>query len=186
MHTKMVTAVLYMVLFLLGIPGAHAEPPLEGQSFPDIALQGTLTAEQKAKLGLTGAGPFRLTDIKAEHVLVEVFSMYCPYCQREAPEMNSLVGKLASLPAGRLAVVGLGAGNSQLEVDLFRQKYGVPFALFTDENLAIHAQLGDPATPHFFLVSLKDRAHPRIALSRKGRMASPEAFAAELGKLVGK
>lgn len=186
MQTKIVMAVLYMVLFLMGIPGAHAEPPLEGQPFADIALQGTLTAEQKAKLGLAGSGPFRLTDIKAEHVLVEVFSMYCPYCQREAPEMNSLVEKLANLPAGKLAVVGLGAGNSQLEVDLFRQKYGVRFALFTDESLAIHAQLGDPATPHFFLVSLKDRKHPRVVLSRKGRMASPEAFAAELGKLVGK
>lgn len=165
---------------------AAADPLPPGSSFPDIDLQGTFSPQQKKTLGLSGDGPFRLSDVQADNVLIEVFSMYCPHCQREAPEMNRLAALIRdSKPAGRLALLGLGVGNTQLEVDMFREQFAVPFALAIDPDLTTHLAVGEPGTPHFFLVSLRDRKNPVVLLSRTGRMQSAPAFLNEIRKLCG-
>lgn len=155
-----------------------------GAPFPDIALQGHFTPDQKTRLGLEGDGPFRLSDVKARHVLIEVFSMYCPHCQREAPDMNRLAARIADMrPEGGIALLGLGVGNTQTEVDLFRETFSVSFALATDPGLETHKALGEPGTPHFFLVSLRDRGTPVVLLSRTGRMSGVDDFIAEIRRL---
>lgn len=178
-------AVLCAVM-LLASP-VRAEPIPAGAPFPDIAMENAALPDQLAALGLAGQGPWKISDIrprgagKSPLLLVEVFSMYCPHCQREAPHMNSLMTLLAASPLkDRLTVIGVGAGNTRMEVDLFRQRYAVTMPLFADPELAAHASLGEPATPHFFLVSLKDRSAPRTLFSRTGRMTSPQAFLDEL------
>jgi hypothetical protein len=86
---------------------------------------------------------------------------------------------------GTIAVIGLGAGNSQFEVDFFRTKYSVPFALFTDPELELHKQTGETATPHFYLISLKDR-QPRVIFSHTGRMQSVDDMLQTLRSLTGR
>lgn len=181
-------AIALLCLFLLASQSVagHATPLEAGAPFPDITLQGQFTSPQKAMLGLEGDGPFRLSDVKARHVLIEVFSMYCPHCQREAPDMNRLSARIADMqPRGELALLGLGAGNTQTEVDLFRETYGVPFPLAIDPDLEMHKALGEPGTPHFFLVSLRDRGKPVVLISRTGRMSGVDDFIRELRTLCG-
>lgn len=165
---------------------AQDAPIPKGEPFPDIPLDGVLTSQQQAALGLMGPGPFKLTDIKQDSVLIEIFSMYCPHCQREAPSMNTLAAHFSANPkTASLAVIGIGAGNSQLEVDLFRDKYQVTFPLFIDTDLKLHAVLGNPGTPYFYLVSLKDRKRPLVLLSHEGRMTSVETFEKEVMNALG-
>ncbi len=168
-----------------------AEPVPASSPFPDIPLENAATPAQLTALGLSGAGPWKLSDIrpatgnKAQLVLIEIFSMYCPHCQREAPHMNRLAEMLAASPLkDRITVIGVGAGNTRMEVDLFRERYGVAIPLFADPDLTVHEQVGEPGTPHFFLVSLKNRAAPATLLSRTGRMASPQAFLDELSAIA--
>jgi thiol-disulfide isomerase/thioredoxin len=168
-----------------------AEPVPASAPFPDIPLENAATPAQLTALGLSGQGPWKLSDIrpatgnKAPLLLIEIFSMYCPHCQREAPHMNRLAELLAASPLkDRITVIGVGAGNTRMEVDLFRERYGVAIPLFADPDLAVHEQVGEPGTPHFFLVSLKDRAAPATLFSRTGRMTSPQAFLDELSAIA--
>jgi len=171
---------LLLILAVLLVPllagTLHAEPLKAGEAFPDVVLSGDLTAVQKDYLGLTGEGPWTLKDVKADYVLIEVFSMYCPHCQAEAPAVNELYELMNASPhAGAMKLIGIGAGNSRFEVQFFRKKYGISLPLFEDTELALHTQLGQPATPHFYLVNLKV-GQLETLYSETGRMKSPAAF----------
>jgi hypothetical protein len=56
--------------------------------------------------------------------------------------------------------------------------------LFEDTELALHTQLGQPATPHFYLVNLKD-GKLQTLFSETGRMKSPETFFAKQMQAAG-
>ena len=56
-----------------------------GQRFADLTFSGTLSAADRAYLGLTRPGPFTLKDIQSRYVLLEIFSDSCPHCMLAAP-----------------------------------------------------------------------------------------------------
>lgn len=150
--------------------------PTKGSALPDFTLE-TKNSAESSYLGV-GPGPFRVSNIKSDLVVVQVFSMYCPHCQKDAPNMNILYNKIESDPAlkGRVKIVGIGAGNSQLEVDTFRQRYKVPFPLFPDKDYDIHDLLGQPRTPFFIIVKLQPDGQERIVATQLGASESPDQF----------
>ena len=75
---------------------AGAKPPEKGDVLPDIILAVPQQPELQQYLGLSGKSSFSISQVKADVVLIEIFSMYCPYCQREAPAVNTLHRKIAS------------------------------------------------------------------------------------------
>jgi thiol-disulfide isomerase/thioredoxin len=166
-------------------PQAHPVP--EGEVCPDITLTGTLTRAQAEALGLaTDRTPVPLTAIQAEVLIVEVFSMYCPFCQREAPVVNALAEQVARRGlADRVKVIGLGVGNSQTEVDIFRKKYQVAFPLFTDADYAAHKALGEVGTPYFYVLRKKPGKVFQVIEGKLGCLESPEAFLDGIVSLAG-
>ena len=162
-------------------PDAH--PLAVGEPFPALTLSGTLSAEQAAFLGVEDpAQPVALNDIQARVLILEVFSMYCPHCQREAPETVKLYDLIAARGLDdRMKLVGLGVGNSQTEVDVFRDKYGLPFPLFPDFDFAAHEACGGVGTPYFYVLLRDDNGEGyTVAVSRLGQMESPELFVDEI------
>lgn len=182
-----------LVLFLLGalccapVParasGQGQDPHLS--SLADLELPGPVSRAAAAYLGLEeGAGGFRLSQAKADFLLLEVFSMYCPYCQAEAPNVNALFGLLRKSPAaGRIRMLGLGAGNTPFEVDFFRDKYQVAFPLLPDPDFACHKSLGGPGTPYFLLLKADGAGGFTVLHSRLGGFGDPAKF---LDTLLGK
>ncbi|MBF0481503.1 MAG: TlpA family protein disulfide reductase [Desulfovibrionaceae bacterium] len=166
----------------------QSRPIPEGSAFPNLKLSGNLSAEQAAYLGLAASDKNpRLSKIKAPFVLLEVFSMYCPHCQREAPAVNELYSLIERRGlAGAIKLAGLGAGNSLAEVEIFRAKYGLLFPLFCDPELTAHQAVGSVGTPYFYLLA-KDKKTGAftVKLSRLGRMDSPEQFLDELAAAAG-
>jgi len=71
-------AMIAMVLFFFhpGSVAAETKPPTEGGVLPSIDLGVPQSAEYKQYLGLTGKKSFTIPEIKAEVVLIEIFSMY--------------------------------------------------------------------------------------------------------------
>ena len=86
-----VLIVLLAALWMTVSAGAaEVKPPQVGQGFPDVELSKPVIAGELKYLGLSGSGSFRINQIKADVVIVEIFSMYCPHCQAEAPAVNEL------------------------------------------------------------------------------------------------
>jgi len=170
-------AMVLVLVFWMGV-GAMAAPTFqEGGKLPEFKLPVPSEEEHQEYLGLTGKGDFELEEIDAEVVIIEIFSMYCPHCQREAHKINTLyelIGQQEGLQK-KVKLIGIGAGNSAFEVNIFRETYQVPFPLFADEDFAIHKALGEIRTPYFIGMKLKNGGH-EIFYAELGGFESAEDF----------
>lgn len=139
---------IFAVVLLMTTTAFAAKP------FPDFELTGKLTPAQKSYLGVESE-TIKLTDIKADYVFIEGYSMYCPICQRDAPGINDLYETVSSAdPEGKIKIIGIALGNTPLETSFYAKKYNVEFPIFTDENYIIHEGLGNVGTPVFYIVKL--------------------------------
>lgn len=160
-----------------------AAPPVGGQ-LPDFTIGIPKDASERAYLGLSGSGGFKIPQIRAKAVIVEIFSMYCPYCQKEAPNVNRVYEKTEADPAlrGKIKLLGIGVGNSAFEVGVFRKKYSIPFPLFPDGDFVLHKLLGEARTPYFIGVKIGPDGSHQVIHSRLGAFESAEKFLDEIVK----
>jgi len=166
---------------------ANAAPPQPGSPLPDFRLPVPEHTTDKDYLGLTTTGSFTITQIKAQVVIMEIFSMYCPYCQREAPEVNRLYDMIETTPdlKGRIKVIGIGAGNTPFEVQVFKGKYSVPFPVFSDEDFTLHKAFGEVRTPFFIGVRINDDGTHGVFYAKLGGIEGAESFVKLMLRLSG-
>ena len=170
-----------MALICLLLPGrpAAAEPIAAGDRLPSLRLAAPQAPEQRAYLGLApDADGFTLDEIRAPVVIIEIFSMYCPHCQREAPTVNRLYQMIEARPEWRDAVrlIGIGVGNSAYEVGFFKETYGIQFPLIPDGDFTVHNALGKPRTPYFLVIRIGDDRQSHLVYTHLGGFGDPEAF----------
>jgi peroxiredoxin len=145
--------------------------PQKGDVMPPIVLPVPQDAAHQTYLGVTsGSSTFQITDIKGAVLIIEIMSMYCPHCQREAPRINTFFNSIEqdAVLKDKVKLIGIGAGNSLFEINFFKKKYAVPFPLFPDAEFQIHKQIGEVRTPYFFGVHLKGPEAGRIFYSQLG------------------
>ncbi len=150
---------------------------VEEESRLDFSLPVPQSLYHQKYLGVSGSD-FMVKQIKAEIVIIEIFSMYCPICQREAVNVNrlfELIEKKSELKQ-RVKLIGIGAGNSDFEVDFFKKKYRILFPLFSDATFALHKKIGQVRTPHFFGLKLEDNNRFNVFYSTSGNISDPEKF----------
>ena len=166
---------------------AAKEPPAEGGTMPVIKLPIPKSPEAKDYLGIKGEGSFTIPQIKAKVVIIEIFSMYCPYCQNEAPRVNELYNAIEKNPdlKGKIKVIGIGAGNTPMEVDVFRKKYQIPFPLFPDVDYSIHKVCGEVRTPYFIGVKINENGTHEVIYSKLGGLQDANQFLELILKLSG-
>jgi peroxiredoxin len=155
-----------------------AECPSEGDVFPEITLPVPKQASDKAYLGIPDNDEFKISQIKAPIIIIEIFSMYCPFCQKEAPLINNLYELIQSKPVikDKIKIIGIGAGNTQFEVDFFRDQYTIPFPLLPDESFSVHKVIGEVRTPYFFVLEMKEDGSNNVIYSKAGSIQNPQAF----------
>jgi len=181
----MVRWLLLSILLLAGCssagrttPTASKEPADRGDRYGDVLFPAPDSTRSSVYLGLTNpAAPFRVSQVRSGLLVVEIFDMYCIYCQRAAPEVNRLYREIerAGL-TDRIKVVGVGRKNSEIEVEVFRERYDVPFPLFPDPSLSLTGALGarKAGTPHFVVLDLREAAI--VVDSHTGPFGDPKAF----------
>ncbi len=133
----------------------------------------------RAYLGLANNPVFRIADLKGKFVLVELFSMYCPICQAEAPVVNNVFKLLNDKPelASVVRMLGIGVGNTPFEVEVYRKKYQVPFPLAPDDKMAFRqAYPEEIRTPTFILVKIDERGEASVLFRRVGGLKDPELY----------
>ncbi len=180
--------VVFMLLFAVSISSAMAgSPPAVGAPLPEIKLPIPKDSADKKylDLGFFGFGTFKIPEIKANLVIIEIFSMYCPYCQREAPNVNELFAKINNNPSlrGKIKIIGIGAGNTRYEVGTFKNKYNVPFPLFSDADYVIHKTVGEVRTPYFIVVKINTDGTNQVIYSELGSIGGVDEFLAALIRL---
>ena len=179
---KKVTVSLLTAIFCASILHLIAlaadEPPAVGTTLPEFRLPAPANPVQRTYLGISDATTFTIPEIKADVVIIEIYSMYCPYCQREAPQVNALYRKIESDPQlkDRIKVMGIAVGNSAFEVDIFRNKYDVPFPLLPDENFLVHKAIGEVRTPYFIGVKINRDGTHRVFYSTLGGLKGVDQF----------
>jgi len=176
-----------LLALLLFCTPALAKPKV-GDILPDMEIKAAPLQHEAAYLGLpAGSKSFRLSQVKAEALLVEIFSMYCPRCQAGARDVNALFQDLSALPQGqKLKMLGLGAGNSAFEVNAFRKQFEIPVPLFQDGDYALHKAFGNVYTPTYMVL----RPEPggkgfRVLFLQEGPFADGKAFLDQVLRVSG-
>jgi len=141
---------------------------------------------EKEYLGLLGKGAFSLSQVSAHVLIVEVFSMYCPVCQREAPVVNELYTSIdndATLKKN-VKLIGIGIGNTPFEVEVYRKKFNVLFPLFADDSLELQKISNERfRTPTFLLIKLGRDSTVRVSKIHVGAIKNIAEFFREVKEL---
>jgi thiol-disulfide isomerase/thioredoxin len=170
---------VFLLFSPFGNPGMAANPaPVKGGVLPRIKLPIPKDQSEKTYLGLTDAGFFRIPQIKAKVVIIEIFSMYCPQCQKIAPGMDEFYHLIENDPnlKDKIKLIGIGAGNSRYEVEVFKKTYNTPFPLFPDSDFSIHEALGDVRSPYFIVIKIKKNGTHEIIHSELDSFKDAETF----------
>jgi len=170
--------VMTFVFFWVMTSNAADQPPQVGSTLPALKLVKPADAGDLKYLGISGGGTFSVDDIKAQAVIIQIFSMYCPYCQKDAPNVNRLFSLIENNPSlkGKIKIIGIGAGNSSFEVATFKKKYKVEFALVPDGDFKIHKIIGEVRTPYFIVLKMSGPKKPEVVFSKLGAQESIDAF----------
>jgi len=180
--------IITVCVFTYSLSMAGSPPALRGM-LPDIKLSMPKDMADKnyLGLGLFAFGSFKIPEIKAQLVIVQIFSMYCPYCQRDAPHVNQLYEKIENNPAlkGKIKIIGIGVGNTPYEVGTFKKKYSVPFPLFADADYSIHKMVGEVNTPYFIGVKMNPDGAHQVIYSKLGEIGGADQFLATMIRLSG-
>ena len=166
---------------------AFPKAPALGESLPPFKLPIPEDVGAQRYLGLSGTGEFTISQIQAKVVIIQIFSMYCPVCQKEASRVNKLhstIQKRKDLK-DKIRMIGIGTGNTPFEVSFFQKKYKVPFPLFSDEDLSIHKILGELRTPYFIGVKINRDGSNEVFYSRLGQFRDVDGFLKRIVELSG-
>lgn len=182
---KKIATHLTLIFFLLWpCVGVTAESVATTEKMPDLVLPVPDNDFYKSYLGLSDkvGETFSVADVNADIIVIELFSMYCPFCQKEAPLVNELYEKMEEVSKNGpvVKIIGLGASNSQFEVEHFRDTYNVPFPLFPDKDMSMYKALGGAGTPGFIGCRLKSGENGIIILRNSGGFYSSDEFLKEL------
>lgn len=182
--SKIMISLICFFIFMGGLigqafpsPAADAPPP-EGSVFPDIRLTIPQRPEDQQYLGLQGTGSFTVSNIQAEVVILEIFSMYCPFCQREAPNVKALFQMIDQNDdlKRKIKMIAVGAGNSLFEVNTYKNAYGMAFPHLPDTDFSIHNALGKVRTPYFVVLKLNKDGSNAVIYSKVGGIGDPRGF----------
>lgn len=171
------TVLVCCAVIFAGTSAATAGAPRVGEAFPVIEIPMPKDRTGMDYLGFQRGQTFEISRVKADLVILEVLSMYCPYCQAEAPKVNRFYEMIESDPGlkGSVKIIGIAAGNTPLEAELFQNKYAIPFPVIPDGDFVLHQALGEVRTPYFIGVRIEDGA-ARVVYSQLGSFEDPESF----------
>jgi len=178
----------FALLLFLGILSPWATGLCEPRKKDlDFSLAAPENPSHRTYLGLETLDPFLLNQVQAKILIIEIFSMYCPICQREAADVNLLFELIQKNPTlkDQVKLIGIGAGNSAYEVNFFKETYQIEFPLFSDTNFVIHKKIGEVGTPYFIGIKPDKEKGLEIFYSQSGEIPDPEKFLETLVKASG-
>ena len=176
---------LHFVLILAAIPSVClAQSSENGSLLPEFTMPVPEESNYRVYLGLNESADktFSVYDIDTDILMIELFSMYCPFCQEEAPAVNELYELAEKLPetGPQFKIIGLGANNSSFEVNHFRATFDIAFPLFSDKDMALYKLLKGAGTPGFIVAKRGVDGTFSIIHQQSGGFNGAEQFLREM------
>lgn len=164
-----------------------SEPSGTNDRFPAFTLPMPKSDAERAYLGLSGTGAFATGQIKAQVLIIEAFGAFCPHCHRAAPYVNEVYGAIEGRPdlKDHVKIIGVGMRSTPFEVNLFKEKFRVPFPLFADKDMTIEKLLSIDTTPTFIGVKVKKDGSQERFYFRRGSFENASQFLSEIIRLSG-
>ncbi|EFK10242.1 antioxidant, AhpC/TSA family [delta proteobacterium NaphS2] len=149
--------VLILVMFsgaIIASPNAVMAASIsEGSTLPEFKMDLTSKPDMLNYLGIESGTEFSLFQITAKLIVIEFFSVVCPACLKNAPNVNKLydiISNDADLNKD-VKLVGIAVGNDDKLVNIYKNKFDVKFPLVADPKEEIDTRLGYMSTPTIIL-----------------------------------
>jgi hypothetical protein len=121
----------------------------EGSNLPAFTLNVPSDIKMQEYLGVKNGANFTLNQMNAKLILVDILSVLCPQCHKNAPKVNRLFNIIENDPQlHSVKLFGLAFGDNSKLVDAYVQKYKVRFPIFPDPDDEIgdlFAGMGPPS-----------------------------------------
>jgi peroxiredoxin len=181
------SARIYAAESITAIGNAAKSDPGSNRGIPTIELPIPANEQAKSYLGLSGAGNFKIGQIKAPVLIIQVYSYYCPHCQKSASQVNDLFRLIQGRPdiKEKIKMIGVGVGNSAYEIDSYRKRYNVPFPLFPDVSNEFSLQIGAKGTPTFIGLKVNSKGIQEHFYFLEGGFQDINKFLDEIVRLSG-
>jgi len=152
-----------------------------GTKLPDLLLP-PLTQDEAKYLGINKTKPFYLTQIPAPFTLIEILSPFCPYCQKQAPDINRIYQYLQDdrKLTQQIKMLGIVTIGDQKAVDAFKATFGVKFPLIPDPKMEIFKAFQSPPIPFLLLIN----KNGEIVLTHQGYLKNVDEFYGKIKKIV--
>jgi peroxiredoxin len=147
-----------------------------GNKLGDLEFPAPLTPEDATYLGVPAGKPFKLSQVGAPYILVEVFATGCSHCYTHAPHMNTLYNLINKDAAGKVKVIGLASGDSPDNVASWKKQLKVPFALVADTDNKTTGKINIMGTPTTVLLN----KNGDVLYAKPGAFQDVNAFLNEL------
>lgn len=167
------------VFFSLAL--AETKPMGFAVPFPNLTFTQPLTREEQTYLGIPKRKGFSFREIKGDLILVELISVYCVNCQRQAPIFTKLYSSIEKDPKlkGKVKMIGIAAGNNPGEVETFKKAHQIPYPIFSDPKFDAHMVVGGPRTPFTIWVRKDAQGNGVVVSTHLGLTGSEENVLAE-------
>jgi len=139
--------------------------------------------EQQIKyLGLDPVLPgFSLSQISGSVLVLEVFTSYCPYCERETEKLNHLYLLLEQQDLDReIKIIAIGMSCFKAEAERFARKNKVLYPVFSDPQNKTYYLIGRKRTPYLAILLKNENRGYQLVLDQEETLSSAE----ELLKLI--
>ena len=120
--------------------GAFCADLGEKESSVEFAFPPPDCAQTQTYLGLDAMKPFKVSDIRAKIVVIELMSARCPHCQANAPIMNDIYKMIqADSDLADVKVIAIAIADDRTGVETFKKQFKTPFPILLDENRRLRA-----------------------------------------------
>jgi thiol-disulfide isomerase/thioredoxin len=132
------------------------------------------SAQTRTYLGLGAMKPFKVSDIRAKFVIIEVMSGFCLHCQANAPKLNDIYKTIqADSGLADVKVIAISIADDKAGVETFKKRFQTLFPILLDENSDITRSMNIRATPITMVVSTEDA---RVLFTQAGVIPDADSF----------
>ncbi len=154
--------------------GAFCADLGEKESLVKFTLPPPDSVQTQTYLGLDSMKQFKVSDIRAKIVVIEVTNSLCLACQANSPIMNDIYKTIqADSGLTDVKVIAIAIADDKTSAETFKKRFKTPFPILADENSEILRSMRVRDTPTTIVVSTEDA---KVLFTQVGVIPDADAF----------